>query len=76
MPPTVKPREALLFSRKEAVGASREAVRGGAPRHLWGMALRFRLWQHLALDFFDEERQIGTGETQVGRRDTVMFDVR
>ena len=37
--------------------------------------LRSVLLQHLALDFFDEERLVGTGEAQVGGWDAMMFDV-
>jgi hypothetical protein len=38
--------------------------------------LRFTLLQHLALDFFDEERQVGAGEAQVWGWDAMMLDVR
>jgi hypothetical protein len=38
--------------------------------------LRFALLQHLALDFFDEERQVGAGEAQVGGREAMVLDVR
>ena len=38
--------------------------------------LRFALLQHLALDFFDEKRQVGTSKAQVGGWDAMMLDVR
>jgi len=37
--------------------------------------LRFALLQHLALDFFDEEGQVGAGETQVGGGDAIVLNV-
>ena len=37
--------------------------------------LHFALLQHLALDLFDEERLVGTGEAQVGGWDTMVLDV-
>ena len=35
----------------------------------------FALLQHLALDFFDEKRQVGAGEAQIGGRDAMVLDV-
>ena len=37
---------------------------------------RCRLVQDVPLDLFDHKRQIGPGESQIGRYDTVMFDIR